>query len=179
MRKLTTLLATLVLASTASIAMASPARSYASGSTPRPAVSGPSYQARARVGHARSDASYRIWNGQHGADDAGPRRYRASWSALAAPFELGRSDRGSDCIDVTDRGTFTQLRVQADSGRAFVDRVTVVFADGSDQQVHLDRALGAGSNFVDIPLDGNNRRVAQVIVAGDTGNRAALQVFAI
>lgn len=179
MRKLTTLLATLVLGSTASIAMASPARSYEGWSTPRAAVSGPGYQARARIGHARPDGVYRIWNERQAADDLGPRRYRASWSALAAPFELGRSDRGSDCIDVTDRGTFTQLRVQADSGRAFVDRVTVRFADGSDQQIHLDRALGAGSNFVDIPLDGNNRRIAQVIVTGDTGHRAALQVFAI
>jgi hypothetical protein len=179
MRTLTTLLATLVLGSTASIAMASPARSHDSWSAPRPAVTGPGYQARASIGHAGPDGAYRIWNGRHAADDLGPRRYRATWSALAAPFELGRADRGSDCIDVADRGTFTQLRVQADSGRAYVDHLTVVFADGSDQQVHLDRALGAGSNFVDIPLDGNNRRIAQVIIAGDTGNRAALQVFAI
>jgi len=112
-------------------------------------------------------------------DDLGPRRYRSTWSALAAPFQLGRLDRGSDCIDVTDRGTFTQLRVQADAGRAFVDRVTVKFADGSDQQIRLGRGLDPGSNFVDIALDGNNRSIAQVVVTGDTGGRSALQVFAI
>ena len=177
MRKLTTLIATLVLGSTASLAMASPARSYDGwSSAPRTAIAGPRYAARARIATARPDGAYRIWNGRGAADDLGPRRYRPTWSALTAPLQLGR---GADCIDVTDRGTFTQLRVQADAGRAFVDRVTIRFADGSDQQVHLDRALDARGNFVDIPLDGNNRRIAQVIVTGDTGGRSALQVFAI
>jgi hypothetical protein len=184
MRKLTTLLATLVLGSTASLAVASPARSYDGWSSaphttvagPRYAVAGPRYAAagprtvaaRAATPYARPDGAYRIWNGRGTADDFGPRRYRSTWSALAAPFELGQFGQragGSDCIDVNDRGTFTQLRVQADAGRAFVDRVIVKFADGSDQQVHLDRAL-----------DGNNRRIAQIVVTGGGG---ALQVFAI
>ncbi|HEX8112606.1 MAG TPA: hypothetical protein VF516_32975 [Kofleriaceae bacterium] len=193
MFKITALLTTLALGSAASIAMASPARSYDSDGRFDPAEPAPpAWTAPAApparsawIDHARIDPTYdRAYDAgrfgrpyRRGAlDDLGPRRYRASWVALSAPAPIRRAE---DCIDVHDRGTFTQLRVQADGGRALVDRVVVQFADGSRQVEDLDRVLGGRSDFVDIPLDGNNRRIDRIIVTGSTGRRGALQVFGI
>jgi hypothetical protein len=125
----------------------------------------------------RSDRLDRSWRRGAAQDDFGPRRYRPTWIALSAPLQLTRT--GADCIDVTDRGTFTQLRLQSAGGIAAIDRVIVRFADGSDQVVDLDRVLSARDGMLEIPLDGNNRRLDQIIVTGAPGARGAFQVFAI
>ena len=159
MRKLTALLTTLALGSAASIASASPTRSYARIAH--------TYDSPGRF--ARPDRRVAV-------DDLGPRHYRPTWVALSASSPLTRAE---DCIDVRDRGTFTQLRVQADGSRARVDRVVVQFADGSRQVEDLVRVLGGRSDFIDIPLDGNNRRIDRILVSGFTGQRGAVQVFGI
>jgi hypothetical protein len=194
MLKLTALLTTLALGSAASIAMASPIRSYdrngrfEPAGPAAPAWTAPSasparsaWIARELIDPAydspgRFDRPYRHLDRRGAFDDLGPRRYRPTWVALSAPSPLTRAE---DCIEVRDRGTFTQLRVQADGSRAQVDRVVVQFADGSRQIEDLDRVLGGRSDFIDIPLDGNNRRIDRIIVTGSTGRRGALQVFGI
>lgn len=194
MLKLTALLTTLALGSAASIAMASPARSYdrngrfdlarpaaPAWTAPPAAPARSAWSARERIdpaydGPGRLDRPYRPLDRRGALDDLGPRRYRPTWVALSAPSPLIRA---GDRIEVRDRGTFTQLRVQADGSRAQVDRVVVQFADGSRQIEDLDRALGGPSDFVDIPLDGNNRLIDRIIVTGSTGQRSAVQVFGI
>lgn len=189
MFKITALLTTLALGSTASIAMASPTRYDRDGRFEPAAPDAPAWTAparpawidRARIdraydGPGRFDRPYRRWDRRTALDDAGPRRYRPTWVALSAPSPVTRAE---DCIEVHDRGTFTQLRLQADGGRALVDRVVVQFADGSRQVEDLDRVLGGRSDFVDIPIDGNNRRIERILVTGSTGRHSALQVFGI
>lgn len=171
MSKLTALVTTLVLGSTASIALASPARPY----DHRHAVAVRDHRvARDRVARGRVVAPVydRGWRARVTVDDFGPRRYRPTWVALGAP----RVTRGQECIEVRDPGTFTQLRLQSDSGFALVDRVIVEFADGSQQVADLDRRLDERGEFVELPLDGNNRRIARILV---TGAARDLQVFAI
>jgi hypothetical protein len=115
------------------------------------------------------------WN-RRGVDDFGPRRYRPTWVALGvAP--LART--GGSEIAVHDRGTFTQLRLQTSGSAAWIDQVIVRFADGSHQVAHLDRDLGRGGSLLEIALDGNNRRIARIVVIGDGGRRGALEVFGI
>jgi len=175
MLKLTALLTTLALGSAASIAMASPTRSYDRDGRFGPAGPvAPAWTAPSAppARPARLDRPYR----RGAVEDLDPRRYRPTWVALSAPSPLIRAE---DCIEVHDRGTFTQLRVQADDSRARVDRVVVQFADGSRQIEDLDRVLGGRSDFVDIPLDGNNRRIDRIFVTGSTGRRGAVQVFGI
>jgi hypothetical protein len=109
--------------------------------------------------------------------DAGPRRYRPSWVALGAPVQLARTSQ--DCIDVSDLGTFTQLRLQNDGGIDRIDQVTIQFADGSTQITDLDRVLDDSGEFVEIPLDGNNRQIDRIFVTGAPGSRGELQVYAI
>lgn len=113
------------------------------------------------------------------ADDLGPRRYRSTWVSLASSLQLGGRGGASDTIQVRDPGTFTQLRLQSTGGRADIDRVIVRFADGSRQVADLDRTLGASSQMIELPLDGNNRRIAQITVVGASDRRGALQIFAI
>lgn len=173
MSKLTALLTTLALGGTASIAAASPTQTYdrrtgvtyiERGSQAR------RYDARFQdTRHGRYDG--RTWGPQRSADDFGPRHYRTNW----VPLSAAQLTRGGLAFDVSDSGTFTQLRLQTETGRARVDRLIVQFADGSDQVVALDRAL---TGYVDIPLDGNNRRIDRILVTGATG-RGDLQVFAI
>jgi hypothetical protein len=184
MLKTTALLTTLALTATASIAMASPARfAPAAPDGVWTAPARPTWTDRARIDRAyespgridrsdRSDRSYR----RAAIDDIGPRHYRPTWVALSSPSPLTRAE---DCIDVHDRGTFTQLRLQADGGRARVDRVVVQFADGSRQVEDLDRVLAGSSDYVDIALDGNNRRIDRILVDGTTGRQSGLQVFGI
>lgn len=196
MLKITTLLTTLALGSAASIAVASPTPYDRDGRFEPAAPAAPAWAApaapparpawidRERVDHTydrtydgpgRFDRPYRHRD-RRAFDGDGPRRYRPTWIALSASSPLTRAE---DCIEVHDRGTFTQLRVQAGGGRARVDRVVVKFADGSRQVEDLDRVLGGRSDFVDIPLDGNNRRIDRIVVTGTTGRRGAVQVFGI
>jgi hypothetical protein len=180
MKKLTALLTTLALGGIASIAAASPAQTYdrrtgvtyiERGSQARRYDAPVRYDNRSiDRGYARPDG--RTWGQRGPADDFGPRHYRTSWVALSAP----RLTRGGLAVEVNDSGTFTQLRLQTETGRARVGQLIVQFADGSDQVVNLDRAL---TGYVDIPLDGNNRRIDRILVTGASPGRGALQVFAI
>ncbi|HSR97221.1 MAG TPA: hypothetical protein VLM79_09235 [Kofleriaceae bacterium] len=78
-----------------------------------------------------------------------------------------------------DPNTFTQLRMQVASGVAQIDQVIVRFADGSSQVAELDRVLDDRNDLVELPLDGNNRRIAQVTVIGNGDRCGGLQLYGI
>jgi hypothetical protein len=155
MRKLTSIL--LAVAATGSVATASPSISYSERDRFE----------RRDVDHGRFDRRD---------DDFGPRRYRRTWTELS---QLALRD-GRDSLRVHDRGTFTQLRLQAIQGgdRVRVERLIIQFADGSRQVEHLDRMLSQRDRYIDIALDGNNRRIASITVEGHA-RRGLLQVFGI
>lgn len=169
MSKITAFITMLAVAAPASIAMASPDRFI---------------DRRDRVEYTRSDRDRfayqepldRGWSRHAARDDFGPRRYRPTWVALAPSLQLAR---GRTSIEVRDRGTFTQLRLQTAGGVAWIDRVIVRFADGSHQVAELDRTLDRRGELVEIALDGNNRRIDRITVIGDGNRHGALQVFGI
>jgi hypothetical protein len=172
MFKITALAALLSVAAPASLAIAAPARTYG-----RPSVVAP---ARAARSYARFDhrlSIERSWRDDRGRDDFGPRHYRPTWVPLSASLALGRFGRGA--IEVNDPNTFTQLRVQTSSGIARIDRVIVQFADGTAQVAELDRVLDDRNELLEIALDGNNRRIDRIVVAGDGAHCGALQVYGI
>jgi len=109
-------------------------------------------------------------------DDFGPRRYRSAWVALSSPLQL---TGGRDVIDVRDRGTFTQLRIQTSNGASLLDRVLIRFSDGSRQIVDLDQALSPRNPRMEILIDGNNRRIDSIQLLGNSRRNAAVQVFGI
>lgn len=169
MSKIIALIAMLAVGAPASVAMASSSHSIDSRNRAwRTRVE------RERFDHV--DFPERGWNRPGTVDDFGPRRYRPTWVALSAPLQLARTSRSS--IEVRDRNTFTQLRLQTTGGTAWIDRVIVQFADGTRQVADLDRTLDARGELLEIQLDGNNRRIDRIIVIGD-GRRGALEVFGI
>jgi hypothetical protein len=109
-------------------------------------------------------------------DDFGPRRYRHAWVALSP--HVGLTD-GREVIRVHDGGTFTQLRIQAAAGVSYVDRVEIELADGSRQIERVQTRLDRRNPRLEIPLDGNNRRVSRIAIVGDGRRDAAIQVFGI
>jgi hypothetical protein len=162
MSKITALLTVLALGSSASVAMASPSRTHDRHTTNVRTARAPD-----RVERSRGVA----------ADDFGPRRYRPTWTALGAPLQLTRAGRES--VQVNDRGTFTQLRLADLGGTARVDRVIVQFADGTSQIEDLRRVLDDGQDYLELALDGNNRRIECITVLGASGAAHNLQVYAI
>ena len=174
MFKITALAGLLAVAAPAA-AMASPGRSFDRSFDRSGAVA----SARAARTSARFDHREPLDRGwrSRARDDFGPRRYRPTWVPLSASLELGRFGRGA--IEVYDPNTFTQLRLQTASGVARIDRVIVEFADGTAQVANVRRVLDSRSDLLEIELDGNNRRIARVLVSGDGAHCGALQVYGI
>jgi hypothetical protein len=178
MLKITALAGLLAVAAPAA-AMASPGRSFdrtSDRSFDRQGVVAP---VRAARSYARLDHRQPLDRGRRLGvrDDFGPRRYRQTWVPLSASLELGRFGRGA--IDVYDPNTFTQLRVQTASGVARIDRVIIEFADGTAQVADVRRVLDGRNDRLEVELDGNNRRIARVLVSGDDAHCGALQVYGI
>jgi hypothetical protein len=182
MLKITALAALLAVAAPAA-ALASPGRSSSSfDSYDRHGAVAPARAARtarSARSHARLDHREPLDRGWRvGArDDFGPRQYRPTWVPLSASLELGRFGHGA--IEVYDRNTFTQLRLQTASGIARIDRVIIEFADGTAQVANVRRVLDGSNDRFEIELDGNNRRIARVLVNGDGTHCGALQVYGI
>lgn len=178
MSKTTALLTVLALGASASVAMASPSRSYAPTTGARYAALDHSRSARNvdqdRFGRLDRD---RGWTTSGTGDDSGPRRYRPTWTALGAPLQLTRT--GNQSVEVNDRGTFTQLRLMDIGGTARLDRLVIKFADGSTQVEDLRHVLDHNQDYLEVTLDGNNRQIDCITVLGTSGGRSNLQVYAI
>lgn len=167
MWKLTALLTMLAAGTSASVAMASPSPSFDGRGRLRPT----------RIDHQPLDRGWQGSTGRGARDDFGPRHYRPTWVPLSSSLQLART--GRSLIEVNDRNTFTQLRLQTASGAARIDRVIVQFADGSDQIANLGRVLDDPDELLEIALDGNNRRIDRIAVIGAGDGRGAVQVFGI
>ena len=173
MSKLSAVIATVVLGS-GSLASASPGRSFDFADR------------RHAVRTASVDRDYRndrAWRDRGDLRDTAPRRYRSTWVALGSPVQLAD---GCAAIGVSDRGTFTQLRLQTTAGASRVDRVVISFRDGSRQVVEPDRVLDQRTGMFEILLDGNNRQIDRVVVEGASARgraagtmRSELQVYGI
>lgn len=177
MSKLTTLFTVLALGASASVAMASPSRSYARNTTIERARIDRGRIAREPDRYDRHERADRGWNRGVVGDDFEPRRYRPTWTALGAPLRLTRA--GQESIEVTDRGTFTQLRLANLGGTARLDRVIVQFVDGSNQVEDLRRVFDDNRDYLEIQLDGNNRRIECITVIGSSAGQRNLQVYGI
>jgi hypothetical protein len=164
MSKLKALITTLVLGSS-SLAMAQPSN-YSFRTTQRPVVVNPPTREVARFDD-RSESRFHTLE---------PRHYRTSWVSLTEPIQL---TRGRGRIDVNLRGTFTQLRVQTAAGSSYIQRIVVTFADGGRQVIEVNQALDPSNRMLQFMLDGNNRRIDRVAVAGSSRRNAAIQVFGI
>ncbi len=151
--KLTTLLAVSILG-TSSLAMARPAQLQDHDS----------WRERQELRIEREHAS-------------GHRTYRPTWVALSGATQLYH---GRDVIQIgSENGRFTQLRFQTTEGRSEIDRVLIRFADGRWQVADLATKLSPEQPMIELPLDGNQRAIDQIIVLGRGSRRSSYQVFGI
>lgn len=107
----------------------------------------------------------------------GHRTYRPTWVALSGSTRLVR---GRDVIQVgPEHGRFTQLRFQTTQGRSQIDRVLIRFSDGHWQVSDLAARLSLEHPMLEVPLDGNQRKIDQIIVLGSGARSSSYQVFGI
>jgi hypothetical protein len=102
---------------------------------------------------------------------------QGAWVALTEPMRLSR---GRDVIRLDDRtAIFTQLRFQATRGSSHIERVIVMFLDGTSQTVELDVKLDVDTPMSAFALEGAPRRIDRLIVIGASSRRAAVQLFGV
>ncbi|MBA3458718.1 MAG: hypothetical protein H0T46_02070 [Deltaproteobacteria bacterium] len=156
MKKLTALITTLVLgASQAGVAMARPARLIDNGWRERQEL--------------RMDREREQINGQ--------RHYRPAWVALSGATRIAD---GRDVIPVgAQKGRFTQLRFQTTEGASLIDHVLIRFSDGRWQSTEVGKQIDPRNPMVEVLLDGDRKKIDQIIVLGAGGRRASYQVFGI
>ena len=99
-----------------------------------------------------------------------------TWVALTSPLRL---DSGRTAIDVNQRRSFQQLRVQTTSGASRIDKVIVRFEDGQRQVIDVNQRLSTQNPMINIDLNGQQRRVDRIVVMGDSRRGGAIQVFGI
>jgi hypothetical protein len=79
---------------------------------------------------------------------------RAKWLALTPQLEL---ERGRQIAELHTHERFGQVRLQNQTGRMYVARITIVFANGERQAVEVDRVLDGNHAMVNIDLDGGRQ----------------------
>jgi hypothetical protein len=98
----------------------------------------------------------------------------ASWSTLSTLSRI----QGKQTINVGGFKSYSKLKLDASRGNTFIDKLVIVFANGTRQVVDLDKSLAMRGAPLVIDLEGKNRRIAKVVVYGKSNRRAAISVLA-
>jgi hypothetical protein len=109
-------------------------------------------------------------------DTAHPGRNPADqgdWVQLATPTP---ANHGTEFFAVgKDVGTLAQLRVDAD-GKVIVRRVKIIFADGKQQIVDVDRLLGGKQRSATIPLT-SPQPIDRIVVTTEPGTKGSYALY--
>jgi dihydropteroate synthase len=150
MSKIKALITTLVLA-TSSIAAAAPGVAFKASTT---------VVRDHRVDARPLPAMYRI-------------PARPAWIALSSPTQLAQ---GRNAIKVATPSRYSQLRLQATAGSSYIKSITIRFADGTKQNLAINKTLDARSPMVELPVS-SRASVQRVVIKGSTNRRASVQLF--
>lgn len=96
------------------------------------------------------------------------------WTTLSTAKKI----QNKQTIAVNGRQAFSKLKLEASMGKTFIDKVVIVFGNGTRQVVDLDKSLAMREAPLLIDLEGKNRRVSKVVVYGKSGRRAAINLLA-
>jgi hypothetical protein len=103
-------------------------------------------------------------------------RLHETWMPLAPSIH---HRRGTEVVDVWSRDRFNSLRLQNQAGETYVRAIIVEYANGERQRVAVNRALEGHRTRVDVQLPGGARRIARVVVIGESSADAAYQLYAM
>lgn len=98
---------------------------------------------------------------------------RPAWVALSSPTKL---DRGRNAIKVTNPSRYSQLRLQATAGSSFIKSLTIRYADGTKQELAINKTLDPRSPMIELPVS-SRASVQRVVINGSTNRRASVQLF--
>ncbi len=97
---------------------------------------------------------------------------RTSWVQLSAPANL----RAGSSVIRPQLSTISQLRLQANRGMTYVQRVDLRFRDGTYQSLTVNRWLSAASS-IDLSVRNNRKFIDSVTVIGSSNRNASYQLF--
>jgi hypothetical protein len=98
---------------------------------------------------------------------------RPAWIALSSPTQLAQ---GRNAIKVATPSRYSQLRLQATAGSSYIKSITIRFADGTKQDLTINKTLNARSPIVELPVS-SRASVQRVVIKGSTNHRASVQLF--
>ncbi|MGE3459910.1 MAG: hypothetical protein AB7O24_32675 [Kofleriaceae bacterium] len=153
MTKIKTLIAALFL-STSSAAMAAPMTVSVSGSAQLSFGSRPQVVDH-RVNTTPYHQSYSV----------------ASWSALSSSMI---ANNGRAQIRLQNPGTYSWIKLQANSGVSYIDRITLRYADGSRQVLDVNKNL---DTRLPLQLAIQNRILSSVVISSSGRANASFQLF--
>jgi hypothetical protein len=161
MSKIKAALITAVLASSTA-AMASPSLSF-------------SASARVNLGASISGPIVRDHRGDSWSSQPANPMPSTTWISLAAPLRLAN---GRDVIR-PQLGTYSQVRLQSESGMTYIQKVTVRFNDGTVQTKTFNQWLTNRNAMLQFDLPAYHRPIDSITVQGTaTGRGASYEVFA-
>jgi len=97
-----------------------------------------------------------------------------SWTSLSTVKRI----QSKQTIAVGGYKAYSKLKLEASMGSTFIDKLVIVFGNGSKQVVELDKSLAMRGAPLVIDLEGKNRRIAKVVVYGKSNRRAAINLLA-
>ena len=97
------------------------------------------------------------------------------WDTLSSAKRLS----GRTLIRVGSSEAYSKLKIEANLGSTFVDKVLITFGNGQTQMVDLDKRLTAHAPLL-IDLDGYQRKITKVVLVGrSAGWRSSINVLAV
>jgi hypothetical protein len=113
-------------------------------------------------------------------------QYSYGWQKpFARPVLLANDTRvnGWSNVNVAQGARmFTKLELKAQSGRTDLDRVLITFGNGQRQVVQLNGrrdGIVTSNKSLTIDLDGGARHIKSVMLIGNSGRRASIDIVAV
>lgn len=97
------------------------------------------------------------------------------------PVTLASSQKvnGREFIRVApSQRVFSKLELRSTAGRTKLDKVMITFANGGTQLVDCNKLLNGRDSF-SIDLKGNARSIKSIVLVGNSGRRASLDIIAV
>ena len=84
---------------------------------------------------------------------------------------------GREVVKLSTWKRYSELRLEATSGKLEISKLEIKFADGRSQIVRPDAILEPGSPSLTVDLDGGARSISTIAVFGRGGHRSSFEIL--